>query len=100
MQVRLQFYLNIGLYFSDKALEKSNSLYKNDQSSLVKYIEEYNKKLVNQKERQIMCKETIKKIGNNFFWLLILYQFQLLHFLITISYSVGLEISPEKIFKL
>ena len=66
MQVRLQFKLDIGLYFSDKALDESNSLYKNDQTPLVKYIEEYNKKLVNQKERQIICKETIKKIGNNF----------------------------------
>ena len=113
MQVRIQFELSMTLFMSDQNLYKYNSLYKNELVSLVKYIEEYNKKLVNQKERQIMCKESIKKIGNNFFGtkldikqsILLGYDFinsisiPLLPFLITISYSVGLEISPEKIFK-
>ena len=111
MQVRLQFELSGALYIRDKVLDKDNSLYKNDLAP--KYIEEYNKKLVNQNERQIMCKEIIKKIRNNFFGtkldikqsILLGYDFinsisiPLLPFLITISYSVGLEISPEKIFK-
>ena len=114
MQVNLQFKLSISLYFKDTALDKSNSLYKIDQPQLINYLDQYNKQLIKQKERQIECKEMIEKIWTSFGTLFDINLSQLLFpddnfinsisfayfpFLITISYSVGLEISPEKIFK-
>ena len=38
MQVRIQFKLNMGLFINDEDLGKSNSLYKNEQTALIKYI--------------------------------------------------------------
>ena len=115
LQVTLLFNLDIGLYFSDIYLEKSNSLYKNKQQTYVKYLEEYyNNHLIYQKNRKKMCQETIKKIGNNFFGTMLdinlstlfgsndfinSIKIPALPFLITISYSVGLEMSSENIFQ-
>ena len=67
MTVNLEFKLNHLLYFTDIALSSDNSLYKANQPSLVKYFEEFNKKMAEQKQRKMLAKQTINKIVENVF---------------------------------
>ena len=110
MTVKLEFKLNHILYFTDKALSSDNSLYKNDQSSLVKYFEEFNKKMAEQKQRKILAKQAISQIVENAFSSSMditlfdedFYDSETIFvppcLTLTLSYSVGLEISTEKLF--
>ena len=67
MEVKLHFILNIDLYFNDIALSYRNSLKRNNISSLEKYLLEREKKIVEQKNRGKIAKETCYKIMKNVF---------------------------------
>ena len=110
MTVKLEFKLNHLLYFTDKSLDSDNSLYKDNQSSLVKYFEELNKKMAEQKKRKMLAKQTISQIVENVFSSSIditLFDEDFFDsetkfvppcLTLTVSYSVGQEISTEKLF--
>ena len=53
MTVELRFKLSISLYFSDIALTYLNSLNKTDVQSLIDYLEDREKKLLEQKKKSI-----------------------------------------------
>lgn len=110
MTVNLEFKLNHLLYFTDIALSSDNSLYKANQPSLVKYFEEFNKKMAEQKQRKMLAKQTINKIVENVFSSSIditlfdedFFDSETLFvppcLTLTASYSVGVEISTDKLF--
>lgn len=110
MTVNLEFKLNHLLYFTDIALSSDNSLYKANQPSLVKYFEEFNKKMAEQKQRKMLAKQTINKIVENVFSSNIditlfdedFFDSETLFvppcLTLTASYSVGVEISTDKLF--
>lgn len=110
MTVNLEFKLNHLLYFTDIALSSDNSLYKANQPSLVKYFEEFNKKMAEQKQRKMLAKQTINKIVENVFSSSIditlfdedFFDSETIFvppcLTLTASYSVGVEISTDKLF--
>jgi hypothetical protein len=111
MTVKLEFQLSISLYVYDFALTYTNSLIKNNQPSLVKYFQELEKDLKLQNDRQTLARQAINRIMNQLFGTTVdlnLFKgenicsatFSVPPFTITISYAVGLELSPEQFFKL
>ena len=111
MEVKLNFILNISLYFSDIALSGTNSLKRNDIPSLEEYLLERNKQLVEQRNRENIAKESCKQIMKKVFDAdLDLDQFEGDAFLSTIinpispfivttvSYTVGLVMKIENFF--
>lgn len=107
MTVKLTFQLSISLYYSDIALTYDNSL--NKQPGL--FGQDYELKLIEQKERQILVKQTIYRIVEEIFGTTIDINnlfiddyfcsetFSFPPFTVTISYAVGLELSTEKFFQ-
>ena len=110
MTVRLRFLLSISLYFNDIALTYSNSLNKTNISSLAKYLGENNMKIKKKKKREKLAKETISKIMEKIFDTsvdLTLFEDPYFSsaiipvspiFLVTVSYTVGLDLTTENIF--
>ena len=111
MDVELHFILDIHLYFNDIALSSTNSLKRNEISSLEEYLLERNNKLIEQKNREKIAKEICYEIMKNVFnTYLDVDQFEGDSFLssiinpispfiiITVSYSVGLVMEIENFF--
>ena len=110
MTVKLEFELSISLYVYDFALTSINSLIKNNQPSLVKYYQELEADLKMQNERESLARQAIIRIVDILFGTTVdlnLFKgsnicsatFSVPPFTITISYSVGLELSTEQFFK-
>jgi len=57
MEVKLHFILDIHLYFNDIALSGDNSLKRKDIDSLKEYLEEKDKKIIEQKKREKIAQE-------------------------------------------
>ena len=109
--VKLHFNLNISLFFHDIALTNTNSLERNNISSLDKYLVEREKLLTEQKNREKIAKETCVQImekvfdtdldislfeGDTFLSSLIV---PISPFVITtVSYTVGLVMEIENFF--
>lgn len=111
MEVKLHFILDIHLYFNDIALSGDNSLKRKEIDSLKEYLEEKDKKIIEQKKRekiaQEFCSTIMKKIfgvdldinsfeGDRFFSSVIT---AVSPFIVTTaSYTVGLVIRIENFF--
>ena len=111
MTVKLEFELNLSLYWTDIALSGKNSLIKSEEESLKEYLEELNQKYINLQERQIKTKENIELIMKKMFDITININFdsdELIYsetvlvppcITVTITAAFGLEISSESYFE-
>ena len=111
MTVKLEFELNLSLYWTDIALSGKNSLIKSEEESLKEYLEELNQKYINLQERQIKSKENIELIMKKMFDITISINFdsdELIYsetvlvppcITVTITAAFGLEISAESYFE-
>ncbi len=67
MEVKLHFILSVHLYFNDIALSSDNSLKRKDINSLKEYLEEKDKKIIEQKKREKIAKEFCSIIMKSLF---------------------------------
>ena len=112
MTVELRFKLSISLYFSDIALTYLNSLNKTDVQSLIDYLADREKKLLEQKKRKSIAINAISQIVRKVFETTLdinLFDSDMFissakfylppFFMVKVTYSVGLEASTEQIFQ-
>ena len=111
MIVKLRFTLSIILYIKDIALTDENSYYKTYIDSLKDYLIEKDKKIIQQKNREKLSKATCSKIMESIFNTFLdqtlfedpYYSSIIIpsspFFLVTVEYTVGLDLTFENIFK-
>lgn len=111
MTVKIEFELNLRLYWTDIALSGTNSLIKSEQEALKEYLKELDQKYILLQERQIKTKENIETIMKKMFDTILNINFgddELFYsetllvppcMTVTISAAFGLEISSETYFQ-
>ena len=111
MTVKIEFELNLRLYWTDIALSGTNSLIKSEQEALKEYLKELDQKYILLQERQIKTKENIETIMKKMFDTTLNINFgddELFYsetllvppcMTVTISAAFGLEISSETYFQ-